>query len=55
MAVELLDEVPDGRGRTVSLLAPCWKHAMDGHPEMADAEEAIKLTIRDPAGWSRRI
>ena len=48
MAAPLRFEVQDGRGRTVKVLEPCWSHVLRGHPEMAAAEEAIRLTIRDP-------
>jgi hypothetical protein len=48
MFAHVLYEVPDGRGRSVAVLAPCWNHAITGHPELADAEEAIRLTISDP-------
>ena len=48
MAVRVLFEVEDGRGKPVRVLEPSWKHVVRRHPEMADQEEAIRLTISDP-------
>jgi hypothetical protein len=41
-------EVPDGRGILVKVFEPCWDHAVKGHPEMREEDEAVKLTISDP-------
>ena len=48
MAVHVLFEVPDGRGRPVRVLEPSWAHVIRNHREMAGEEEAIRLTIGDP-------
>ena len=41
-------EIEDGRGQKVCLYAAQWKHICERHKEMADALNAIKLTISDP-------
>jgi len=48
MAAPLRFEAPDGRGRVVKVHEASWNHVLRGHPEMAGAEEAIRLTISDP-------
>jgi hypothetical protein len=48
MAPRTLFEVPDGRGKIVRVLEPCWKHVIRNHRELVGEEQAIRLTISDP-------
>ena len=48
MTSRVLFEIPDGRGLTVQVREGVWRHIVQGHPEMASEEEAVRLTVSDP-------
>ncbi len=41
-------ESDDWMGRRVRLHVSVWRHVLEGHPEMAGSEEAVRATVASP-------
>ena len=44
----LIFEEPDWNGRPVRLYRKSWAHALQGHPELEEQEDAVRRSITDP-------